>query len=197
MLSAAAGATELYSWHAFDAVVVSGGKLQVTLHSRIRTRDHFTQIQQVRGGPVVRLGLKPGFALLGGYYYQPGQNAVREWGHGHRVFGGFEVATKLRAVVISTRVIAERHQFSHSPGYGRYRTPTRFLWERRGVAPFYQVELLAVKQGFHSFRNMGGVRWQVSPRVTAELSYCYDIRRTVWGGDRQAIVTSLRFHKAE
>jgi hypothetical protein len=42
-------------------------------------------------------------------------------------------------------------------------------------------------------RNSGGLRVVVSPKVAFEVGYLYDVRRTVWGGDRQAIVTEISF----
>ena len=91
------------------------------------------------------------------------------------------------------RVAAERHFFSLDRDYNRYRTYTRVMW-RRQVSPFLQNEWLAVNGGFHSVRNSVGLRFPIGSQSKLEIGYLYDYRRQVWGGDRQAIVTSLRFH---
>ena len=42
-------------------------------------------------------------------------------------------------------------------------------------------------------RNSGGLGVRVTPELTVEGGFLYNIRRTFWGGDRQAIVTGLRW----
>ena len=188
-------ATELYSWHLFDVFAKINKSFDITLHSRLRTRDEFHQLQQVRTGVVLvwhpkNLKISP----VAGYYYQPVKERDRPWREGHRVFMGlmrpFQLPNKM---VLNTRISAERHMYEGLPGYMRYRSYVRLEIPKRKITPFIQNEWLAVKTGFHSVRNSGGLRFQLTPHTMLEAGYLYDIRRTIYGGDRSAIVTTFRY----
>ena len=189
-----ASAAELYSWHSQDFSIRAHSKLEVVLHSRLRTRREFGSLQQVRTGPIVRWQAGPKLAPFFGYYYQPGHDPGTTWSGGHRIFAGVETAAALpRGCVLTTRLAIERHMIrTRGFDYNRYRTYSRLLFPGR-VSPYLQTEWLAVRQGFHSTRNSGGIRLRLGAGTTLEAGYVYDIRRTFWGGDRQAVVTSLRF----
>lgn len=193
-LSLASPAAELFSWHAVDTRVVSQGRFELTLHHRTRTRHEITYLDQSRVGPVARWTVNPRLALLGGYYFQPQQIRPHTWSEGQRVFFGVETPlVNRRGSVLAMRAVAERHMFTGRPAYNRYRTSLRWTMGQARLRPFVQNELLAVWPGFHSTRNSGGLSFRLSPVASLDVSYLYDTRRTFWGGDRQSIVTSIRW----
>jgi len=197
LLPPIAPATEFYSWHAVDAVFTVRPRLELALHGRIRSREEFNTLEQARAGPIVRWSPGADKALYGGYYFQPGHTPAAPWVGAHRLFAGSESRLVSRGSgQLTGRLVFERHFTSVRPSYNRYRAGLRWHWNRR-LAPFFTHEWLAVRQGFHSLRNSGGLRWEIDKGLTLELGYLYDTRRTSWGGDRQALVTSLRFHGGE
>jgi hypothetical protein len=188
-------ATELYSWHSLDSTLVSRRGLEVILHARLRSRDEMRALQQARAGSIVRWTVAPRATLFGGYYYQPVHEAGTPWGRGHRGFAGVESPlARWGSGTLTGRLAFERHLTRELGAYNRYRSYLRWQWER-SVSPYFQSEWLAVREGFHSTRTSGGLRWQATPTMTIEVGYLYDVRRTAWGGDRQAVVTSVRFHR--
>ena len=184
-------ASELYSWHSFDAFVRVNERVELVLHSRIRSRDSFSDLQQLRAGPVARIRVRKRLIWYSGYYFQPGDNGDKIWGTGHRVFSGIEVPVERGRVGLTLRVAAERNFHSLDEDYNRYRTYTRLTWRRR-LTPFLQNEWFTVNSGFQSLRNGAGVQFSLGSRTTVEVGYLYDFRRQVWGGARQAIFTSVR-----
>lgn len=186
-------ATEFYSWHGYDTRLVERGRFELSLHHRLRTRHELQYLDQARFGSVARWNEKR-FALLGGFYLQPQQIHEQDWTPGRRVFGGIEVPFQLGSkLVLSSRLVAERHMSTGRPNYNRFRTSERLVFGTGRVRPFLQNELLAVKQGFHSTRNSGGMSIRINGEFSVEVSYLYDTRRVAWGGDRQAVVTSMRW----
>ncbi len=189
-------ATELFSWHSFEGVLPAKGPLQVTLHGRLRTRQEVQDFQQVRFGPVARVSVNKRVNVLGGYYFQPGDNLARQWRTGHRAFVGLETPSTMGPFSVVIRGVVERHFVSQTKDHNRFRSYVRICYEKRTISPFYQNELLGVADGFHSLRNGVGLKWRLTPELTAEFGYVYDYRRADWGGDRHAIVTTIRFQRA-
>ncbi len=194
-LPAVAPAAELYSWHAVDSVGLQTKKFEMLIHQRARARHELHYLDQVRAGGILRW--KSGFKNLIPYvgaYYQPQQIREDTWSSGRRFFAGLERPFTLHpSVSLTLRVAAERHSNTGRPDYNRYRTFERVVLGRGRVAPFLQNEWLAVRQGFHSVRNSGGLRVKVNGQITLEGGYLYDVRRAFWGGHRQAIVTAVRW----
>lgn len=189
-----ARAAEFYSWHAFDTPVISSKQYELVLHHRTRSRHEFHYLDQVRGGAIFRWNATPRLIPYVGGYFQPQQFRVHEWVEGRRVFFGVESPFRLgRMLALTARIAAERHIGTGRPDYNRYRTYERLVIGRARLAPFVQNEWLAVRQGLHSVRNSGGLRCRVTPHWTVEGGYLYDIRRTAWGGHRQALVTAIRW----
>ena len=187
-------ATELFSWHAVDTRALSKGRLELNLHHRTRTRHELGYLDQSRVGPVARWTLNPRLTLIGGYYFQPQQIRPKTWSEGQRFFAGVEAPLLNRSgSALSFRGFAERHINTGRPDYNRYRTSVRWTLGKGRFKPFVQNELLAVQQGWHSTRNSGGVSFRLSPVASMDVSYLYDSRRAFWGGDRQSIVTSVRW----
>lgn len=187
-------AADLFSWHSVDQTVLHKGRWELLAHSRLRTFHEFHDLNQFRAGPILRAGLVKRLTGFGGYFWQPVHALDGKWHSGHRVFGGVEWAQPLGQRSLTNRLIAEHHEGGNFRAYNRYRTWSRLAWSGR-VAPYLQNEWLFVRQGFHSVRNSGGLRLRLNEWVVLEMAYLYDIRRTVWGGDRQAVITGLRIER--
>ena len=151
-------------------------------------------MDQMRAGPIFRFKVTPKWTWYTGYYFQPGQPADDLWIKGHRVFSGIETARSFSPAVSWTgRVAFERHIGTGRPDYNRYRSYFRTVFGHGSVTPYLQSEVIAVRHGFHSSRNGGGLRFRLSNRMGAEVGFLYDFRQTEWGGDRAALVTGLRY----
>jgi len=190
-LAHSAQAADFGSWNAFDYVVDFGGRFELTNHVRTRTEEGFDRM-----GPMLKWTAYPRFAPLAGFYLQPQQTAPGDWHIGGRPFFGFETRSTVdRTLNLSSRFLLERWYGTSRPAYNRYRGLLRADFVRRRWTPFVHSEVFAVADGFHSSRNTGGIRVHLSPQVTLEAGYVYDFRSAAWGGNRQAIVTALRFQK--
>lgn len=199
LAASTAAAQSTFTWHTFDAPIRLNPKLELVVHERVRTRRGFGTLDQIRGGPILRWRAASKATLLGGYYFQPQHTSDERWVRGHRFFAGVESTRPLgeRMQAIG-RLTAERFFSTGRPDYNRYRSYLRLLIGKESVRPYLQNEWLAVRQGFHSVRNSGGLRMRLSPHVIVEAGLLYDIRRTFWGGDRFAILTGIRYqHRAE
>jgi hypothetical protein len=187
-------ATELFSWHTFDVRAMAVGKLEITVHSRLRTRHEASHLDQVRGGPLVRWAATKRLTLLGGFYHQPTQVSKDHWFKGQRLIAGVESPLYHRpGHAVAGRFLAEHFAGTGRPDYTRYRASLRWTVGRGRVRPFVQNETFAAWPGFHSSRQSGGASIRLSEEMSMDVSYLYDIRRAFWGGDRQAIVTSVRW----
>lgn len=191
----AADGARSFSWHVAEVQFKAfGPRLDFVLHTRTRTSDNFGRLDQLRTGAVVRFNASPSWAVYSGYYFQPQHAADDLWVRGHRVFSGIENASAPhRDLRLITRLSLERFLGTGRPDYNRYRSYARLQIGRRQLIPFVQNETIAVKQGFHSTRSGGGVRWRISPEIWVEGGALYDVRRFSWGGDRIAIVTSVKY----
>jgi Protein of unknown function (DUF2490) len=193
-LSLTSSATELFSWHTMDTRVVAQGRFQLDVHHRTRMRRELGYLDQSRVGPIARWTVNPRLTLVGGYYYQPQQLLPHEWSEGQRVFAGLESTVRQRpGSTLFVRAFAERHMLTGRPAYNRYRTSLRWTAGRSRLRPFVQNELLAVWPHFHSTRNSGGLTFRLSAVAMLDVGYLYDSRRAFWDGDRQSIVTSIRW----
>ena len=185
-------AQTFFSWHVIDQPFRLGEKVDLMIHQRTRTRSD--ALDQVRAGPIFRFKVNPTTTVYSGYYFQPVQPADDLWVKGHRLFTGVETTRSISpGLGWVGRIAAERHMRTGRPAYNRYRSYFRLLIGRGPVAPYLQNELLAVRHGFHSTRNGGGLRLRLAPHLGAELGFTYDNRQQEWGGDRAALVTALRY----
>ena len=188
-------ATELYSWHVFDARLFSTNRFELAAHHRTRSRHDFSYFDQARFGVTFRFAVNPRLTVLGGYYFQPQQVRPHVWTKGQRPFLGLETPlVKTKSSTVALRLVTERHIHTGRSNYTRNRTSVRWTMGTGRVRPFLQNELLAVWPHFHSTRNSGGLSLRLNSELSMDVSYLYDSRRTFWGGDRQSIVTSLRWN---
>lgn len=196
LLSLPAGAaTEFYSWHTFDTRLFGSDRVEVVAHHRTRSRHQLSFLDQSRLGATFRVSVNSRLAIWGGYYFQPQQVHAQTWARGQRPFIGLETPlARTKTSTLSLRLATERHFHTGRPDYTRHRTSLRWTMGTGRVRPFVQNELLAVWPNFHSTRNSGGLSVRLSPELSMDVSYIYDSRRAFWGGDRQALVTSMRWN---
>ncbi|MFN7938680.1 MAG: DUF2490 domain-containing protein [Bryobacteraceae bacterium] len=196
-LATTVSAAELFSWHSFDIAERLTKKIDIQVTTRLRTRDEFQLLNQVLGGPMLTYRVNSRLLYFGGYWAQPGHEYNKPWLMGHRIFGGVDRRWALKNYTMIGRLTYERHYGAGRPDHNRYRTYTRFMFPRRVVVPFLQYEYMAIRQGFFSSRQTGGVRFHVNPHVMLDVSYQYDVRRASWGGNRNAIITAVSFRRRE
>jgi hypothetical protein len=84
-------AADIETQHAFDVTLPLKPRLELILHSRIRTQPGGLGFYQVRGGPVVSWDVTPRISLLSGYYYTRQERKIdNDFIGGHRLFGGLK-----------------------------------------------------------------------------------------------------------
>ena len=88
LAGAAVCAQETETQHGFDATLPLTKKLDVLLHTRLRTQPDRLGLYQIRSGPIFSYDVTPRWSLLGGYYYAQQENRDQDFIAGHRLFGG-------------------------------------------------------------------------------------------------------------
>ncbi|MBL8215990.1 MAG: hypothetical protein JNK87_35030, partial [Bryobacterales bacterium] len=149
-----AGAESFWSWHGFDLVALRKAGWEVTVHSRLRTREG--ELQQGRTGAILRRGVAPRLALLSGYYYGKEEDSVDELRDVHRGFGGGEVTlVRSETAKLAARTLVEYFVRETRANSGRFRQRLR-LEQGRVVGPAVQGEWFFDGEGFLSQRYAAG-----------------------------------------
>lgn len=195
--TAGSSGAESFSWHALEAPVFATQRFELIAHSRVRTRSHFSKFDDVRAGPVVKFHPFAHVSLLGGYYFQNGDPLDPVPTHTNRLFTGVEIPWSWNARTMTSRSVVERYIGGIRSDYTRYRTSLRITWQQRRLSPYLQSEALFVRDGFHSSRTSAGIILRPERHVRMEIGYLFDVRRAFWGGNRHALVTNVRFQRAE
>ena len=114
--------------HALDVTLQVRPKLELILHSRIRTQPGGLGFYQFRAGPIVSWDATPRITLLSGYYYAQQERKIdSDFIGGHRLFGGAEIAvagTRRWAFdqrFLTERLLAWRRYFATVSGSGSAR----------------------------------------------------------------------------
>lgn len=199
MLLAAAGpvsAADVETQHAFDVTLPLQPKVELVLHSRIRTQPGTLGFYQVRAGPIVTWRIRPRVALIGGYYYAQQEQVDNDFVGGHRPFAGGEVAVvEARRFSLDQRFLAERFLSRAAEGFNRYRLRTR-IGLKGPVAPYASHEVFADARGWRSTRYSGGIRWKMLPAVQLDFGYFYEQRRDTLAADRHMWITSIHLTRS-
>jgi hypothetical protein len=188
-------AEELWSLHVFDYGLIRAKRIEVDLHTRFRTNDNMTNLQQGRSGAVLRWNAHSRLTPIAGHYYGQQEDGRDEWTNFHRVFGGAEVTVfGSRQAPLASRTLVER--FIAAPGldFNRYRQRLRWSVNRK-AGPFVSTEWFIDAKGYLSARHGGGVRWQYRPWAWLEFGYLFDNRSPKLGPKRHMIVTQMFFGK--
>ncbi len=184
-----AGAENFWSWHGFDLIAMKKAGWEITLHSRLRTRQG--ELQQGRTGAIARREVAPRVSMVSGYYYGKEEDSLDEVRDVHRIFGGGEFTLLRRETAkLAGRTLVEYFFRETRPDSARYRQRLRFE-QGRVVGPAVQGEWFFDGEGFLSQRYQAGVRWKVNGWATLEAGYLYDRRRAAIGSNRHAVVTSV------
>lgn len=197
LLIAAAGAraTDLQGWQLAEGQVFPHPRLEILLHSRFQTTQRWHHFQQLRVGPMFRFRLAPKLTPFFGFYVPVHETRPRIHA-GPRILAGVESSLPLdRGLSLTTRAGMDRIFSDARPAFNRYRGMARLMRPGR-IAPYVQNEWFFVRQGFHSTRTGGGVRFLAGSHATLDLGYMYDVRSSNWSGSRQWVLTSIRFHAA-
>lgn len=201
ILSAAAvgplWAADVETQHAFDVTLPLKPKLELILHSRVRTQPGGLGFYQVRTGPIVSWDAAPRMTLLSGYYYVRQERKIdNDFIGGHRLFGGAEIAVvEARRFSIDQRFLAERFLPDAAADYNRYRLRSR-LSVKGSVGPYTSHEFLFDARGWRSNRHSAGIRWSALPAVQIDLGYLYEHRRADVGPGRHMWLTSIHLKKS-
>jgi hypothetical protein len=195
---AAAPAQELYSWHGAEVSIPINSSWDFTLHTRIRTRHEFRHVAQVRAGPQVSYRYQR-YTFRGAYYFEPDNPSARDtanfaaWESGHRIFASAEASVQpSRSFAVIPRFMWERFIVKDRGQYNRFRMGGR-VNVGRGTGPYLHHEWMLVASGLQLLRNGCGMRFALGNRWTVEGGWLLDSRPERWGGNRQAIVSAVRY----
>jgi hypothetical protein len=189
-------AQEVETQHGFDVTLPITSKLDVLLHTRLRTQPGRLGLYQARSGPVFSYDVSSRWSLLGGYYYVQQENRDQEFIAGHRLFGGAEGSLYRRGrAAVDTRALYERFLPDNAADFNRYRSRFRFTWKAR-VSPYAGPEFFFDRSGWRSVRLSGGIRWTAARNVELDVGYFYEPRRASIGPPRHMFLTSIHFKRA-
>jgi hypothetical protein len=190
-------AADVETQHAFDVTLPLKPKLELTIHSRVRSQPGGLGFYQVRTGPVASWDAFPRMTLLSGYYYARQERKIdNDFIGGHRLFGGAEIAVVDTArFSIDQRLLAERFLSDATADFNRYRFRSR-LGAKGSLAPYTSHEFLFDAQGWRSNRHSAGIRWSALPAVQIDLGYLYEHRRADVGPGRHMWLTSFHWKKS-
>lgn len=150
--------------------------MEVTLHSRFRTRPTSKGLYQGRVGSWVGVKVAPKVAVVGGYYFTQEEDRP-DWESWNRGFGGLEHQLGKWKGVWMARHFAE--WFDTPPSRENYyRVRHRVGWEsRERIAPYANVEYFWDRQGWRSVRYQAGTRFRINPRTVWDFHYFHEPRR--------------------
>lgn len=189
--------SDVETQHAYDVTLPLKPRVELILHSRVRTQPGGLGFYQVRAGPTVSWDAAPRISLLGGYYYAQQERKIdNDFIGGHRLFGGAELSLMdTRKLSVDQRFLTERFLSNAADDFNRYRLRSR-LSAKSSVAPYTSHELFFDAQGWRSNRHSVGVRWRFLPALQVELAYLYEHRRTGVGPNRHVWFTSVHWKKS-
>lgn len=194
LLAAGPLTADTRSWHAFDAVVLGGSRLELTLHTRFRYDGVLDSFQQGRAGALVRFHTLPRWALIGGYYYGKEEDHPDQWRNFHRPFLGWEVSLVRRegGIALAGRGLVERLVGGRAGDFTRYRQRLRLTTDRR-LGPYLATEWFFDAKGYLTSRHSAGVRWRFARRASLEAGYLLDLRRADLGAVLHLFTTQMQF----
>lgn len=189
---AASGQTE--TQHALDGSFGLTPKLDLVIHTRIRTQPGHLGFYQIRGGPILEYTVRSGWKLIAGYYYAQQENSAEDFIGGHRGFAGSEgTVLNEKRVRLDLRALAERFELAQGSDFTRYRVRLR-ISGRRAVAPHAGVENFLDARGWRSTRYSAGVRTGNGSRLSFDLGYFVEPRRAGLGATRHMWMTGVHWN---
>jgi hypothetical protein len=180
--------------HAAEATLSLSPKVDLILHTRVRTQPGGLGLYQGRLGPILEIDFAPRLSAIGGYYYTIQTDKEEDIRGTHRFFGGLKgTALETRWIEAELRSMIERFDGA-GPGFNRYRHRLR-LSNPAKVSPYAGVEMFHGAEGWRSTRYSGGVRWQTSDRFEMDFGYFFENRRNSLGPNRHMVSTSFHFRR--
>lgn len=150
--------------------------VEITLHSRFRTRPTSQGLYQGRAGALLGVKMNPRLTAIAGYYFSEEEGKSRDWEGWNRVFGGAEFGLGKWKGNWATRHLGE--WFDAPRGVVYYRVRHRLGWEAPSrLAPYTNVEYFWDREGWRSVRLQGGVRYRIDPRTSWDFHYFHEPRR--------------------
>ena len=167
-----------------------GWTLQV--HTRVRTFENISAVNQYRVGPIVLWQAAPRFTLLAGYYFINQNRRVTHQPYSlHRIFtGGQYRVLRGESWSVDTRSALERFISTGFRDYWRWRNRAMVNWNTRSGLPYVSGEGL-VQQGIWYGRYTAGMQWKVHPKVT--LGAGYEYRQAPNGPGSHIIATFMQW----
>ncbi len=151
-------------------------RVELTLHSRYRTRPTSQGLYQGRAGALLGVRLSPRVTTIAGYYFAEEEEKSSDWEGWNRVFGGVEHRIANWKGAWAGRHLAER--FYAPRGLAYYRVRHRFGWESRSrVAPYSNIEVFWDRNAWRSIRLQGGLRYRFNARTSWDFHYFHEPRR--------------------
>jgi len=183
---------EFYSWHTHEIASNLTERSSIVFHTRLRSRQSFQHLAQFRAGVLLGYNFR-GFNLTGGYYVEPNHPLDSEWQSGHRLTTSVSRSFPLRPRFTATPRLNMDRFFTVVRGdFNRFRSGVRWDYGRLS-GPYMINEVMFSATGFQSTRHTAGWRVRPLPQVQFEAGYVYDVRTAYWGGNRQAIITVMRY----
>lgn len=189
---AAWGQTE--TQHGLDGSFGLTKRLDLVLHTRIRTQPGRLGFYQIRGGPILEYAVRKGWKLIAGYYYAQQENSAEDFIGGHRWFAGSEATVWNRnSARLDLRALAERFELAQGSDFNRYRVRVR-ISGRRAVAPHAGVENFLDARGWRSTRYSAGIRTGNGSRLSFDFGYFVEPRRADLGATRHMWMTGVNWN---
>ncbi|MBI4891077.1 MAG: DUF2490 domain-containing protein [Acidobacteria bacterium] len=162
------------------------------LHSRVRTFEDVSALNQFRVGPIVMVQMKPRFTALGGYYYiEQNTRHIHRTYPVQRVWGGGQYRfLRGESWSVDGRSLIERHISPNFPDYWRWRNRAMFTFKSRIGTPYVSGEAL-VQPGVWYGRYTAGLQWQIQKRILVGAGY--EFRQAPAGPNAHIIATFFQW----
>jgi hypothetical protein len=177
--------------HALNANLEFSQKWTLQLHSRLRSKEHASSLQEARFGPILIGQLRPRLNALAGLYQIHQFNSSLSSPTAYRAWGGVQFRTLSReSWWLDSRHLVERYIDRASTDYFRARNRLSLTWRARRLNPYISGEAM-VQQGIWYGRFTTGIQWQTSAPVVIGLGYEY--RDAPTGKGMHILATQLQF----
>jgi hypothetical protein len=185
----------LESQHTVEVVTRVGPKLEWSVHSRARVREHSTDLYQLRGGTQIAYEPHQRLEVLAGYIYsEQEEKEAPVWDLSQRLYGGAATPLHEGRTSVELRGVFERFLRAGDDSYSRYRQRLRFE-VHKPLEPFVAVEAFVDAHGLQTSRYSGGINLHSGHAVEVQFSYTYDLRKLSEGGRRHLITTRFLLQK--
>ncbi|MCU0227175.1 MAG: DUF2490 domain-containing protein [Bryobacterales bacterium] len=150
--------------------------VELTLHTRFRTRPTSQGLYQGRVGALLGVRLNQRVTAIAGYYFAEEEEDSRDREGLNRFFGGVESRLGNWKGSWATRHLAESFYAPQGPAFFRIRH--RFGWEAPSrLRPFSNVEVFWDRHGWRSVRLQAGLRYRINQRTSWDFHYFHEPRR--------------------